>query len=99
NAAEQKDLINSGKGSVHGTAEWVWAYDPVSAWDKTPVVPSIYADSVAPSQARRGGCGSRAGLLGLESQRLYQLSPLRIVRFDDAAHLVRAVGGRLQPRG
>ena len=48
---EQKDLITSGKGSVHGTAEWVWANDPVSGWDKDPVVPPIYADSspAAPS--------------------------------------------------
>jgi salicylate hydroxylase len=44
-SAEQKDLIASGKGSVHGTAEWVWANDPVSGWDKAPVVPAIYADS------------------------------------------------------
>jgi len=44
NAAEQKDLIASGKGSVHGTAEWVWSGDPVSGWDKMPVVPEIYAD-------------------------------------------------------
>jgi salicylate hydroxylase len=43
--AEQKDLINSGKGSVHGTAEWVWAFDPVSDWDKDPIVPPIYADT------------------------------------------------------
>ena len=49
NAAEQKDLIASGKGSVHGTAEWVWSGDPVSGWDKNPVVPDIYADSGAPS--------------------------------------------------
>ena len=50
-SAEQKDLIDSGKGSVHGTAEWVWANDPVSGWDKDPIVPAIYADtnSVAPS--------------------------------------------------
>jgi salicylate hydroxylase len=49
-SAEQKDLINSGKGSVHGAAEWVWGYDPVSDWDKHPIVPAIYADagSVAP---------------------------------------------------
>ena len=48
---EQKDLISSGKGSVHGTAEWVWANDPVSGWDKDPIVPPIYADSspAAPS--------------------------------------------------
>jgi len=42
-SAEQKDLIASGKGSVHGTAEWVWAYDPVGGWDKDPVVPAVYA--------------------------------------------------------
>jgi salicylate hydroxylase len=49
--AQQKDLISSGKGSVHGTAEWVWAYDPVGGWDKDPIVPAVYADtsSVAPS--------------------------------------------------
>ena len=35
-----KDSIAAGKGSVHGTAEWVWGYDPVSEWDKEPVVPS-----------------------------------------------------------
>jgi salicylate hydroxylase len=50
-SAEQKDQIDSGKGSVHGTAEWVWEYDPVSGWNKDPIVPAIYADtnSVAPS--------------------------------------------------
>ena len=49
NAAEQKDLIASGKGSVHGTAEWVWSGDPVNGWDQAPVVPSIYADAGVPS--------------------------------------------------
>jgi salicylate hydroxylase len=44
-SAQQKDLVNSGKGSVHGTAEWVWAYDPVSGWDNDPNVPAIYADT------------------------------------------------------
>jgi hypothetical protein len=50
-STQQKDLINSGKGSVHGTAEWVWANDPVSGWEKDPIVAPIYADSnpVAPS--------------------------------------------------
>ena len=50
-SAEQKDLITSGKGSVHGTTEWIWAYDAVSDWDKDPIVPAIYADTnaVAPS--------------------------------------------------
>jgi hypothetical protein len=52
-SAEQKDLITSGKESVHGTTEWVWAYDAVSGWDKDPIVPAIYADtnSVAPSRS------------------------------------------------
>src|ERR1700682_3162813 len=49
NSAEQKDLIASAKGSVHGTAEWVWSGDPVNGWDKAPVVPAIYADTGAPS--------------------------------------------------
>ena len=50
-SAEQKDLIASGKASVHGTAEWVLAHDPVSGWDKVPDVPALYADTgaVAPS--------------------------------------------------
>ena len=46
-AAEQKGLISSGKGSVHGTSDWVWGYDPVSGWDKDPSVPAIYADAGA----------------------------------------------------
>ena len=44
-ASGQKDLIESGKGSVHGTSEWVWAFDPVSGWDKDPIVPAVYADT------------------------------------------------------
>ena len=53
-ASGQKDLIASGKGSVHGSSEWVWAYDPVSDWDKAPVVPAVYADasSAAPALAQ-----------------------------------------------
>jgi salicylate hydroxylase len=53
-ASGQKDLIASGKGSVHGSSEWVWAYDPVSDWDQDPVVPAVYADagSVAPALAQ-----------------------------------------------
>jgi salicylate hydroxylase len=49
NGAEQKGMINSGKGSVHGTAEWVWSYDAVGSWDKDPSVPPIYADTAAAS--------------------------------------------------
>jgi len=42
-AAAQKDSIAAGTGSVHGSADWVWAYDPVAAWDKQPLVPAAYA--------------------------------------------------------
>jgi salicylate hydroxylase len=41
--AEQKESINSGKGSVHGNSDWVWGYDPVGDWNKDPVVPAVYA--------------------------------------------------------
>jgi salicylate hydroxylase len=44
-STQQKDLIASGKGSVHGTAEWVWGYDPVTEWNKPPTVPAAYAES------------------------------------------------------
>jgi salicylate hydroxylase len=40
-AAAQKALIASGKRSVQGNNEWVWGYDPVADWDKTPTVPVI----------------------------------------------------------
>ena len=39
----QRESITSGKGSVHGSTEWVWGYDPVSEWDKEPSVPAAYA--------------------------------------------------------
>jgi hypothetical protein len=41
-SATQKDMIDSGK-SVHGSADWVWKYDPINEWDKEPVVPTTYA--------------------------------------------------------
>src|SRR5262249_43703704 len=41
----------------------------------------------------------RFALLGLEARRLYQLTPFLVVRCDDAAHLARTVGGRLEARG
>src|SRR5262249_11193810 len=41
----------------------------------------------------------RFALLGLEARRLYQLTPFLVVRCDDAAHLIRTVGGRLEARG
>ena len=44
-SAAQKELITSGKSSVHGSADWVWGYDPVSGWDKDPLIPAIYADA------------------------------------------------------
>jgi salicylate hydroxylase len=42
-AAAQKDQIAAGKGSFHGSSEWVWGYDPVGEWDKEPSVPTAYA--------------------------------------------------------
>jgi len=42
-AAAQKQSIAAGTGSVHGSSDWVWGYDPVADWDKQPVVPAAYA--------------------------------------------------------
>jgi len=42
-SAAQKDSIASGRSSVHGSADWVWGYDPISEWDKEPSVPAPYA--------------------------------------------------------
>jgi salicylate hydroxylase len=42
-AAAQKESIATGKGSVHGSAEWVWSYEPTREWDKEPTVPTAYA--------------------------------------------------------
>jgi salicylate hydroxylase len=39
----QKESIASGKSSVHGSADWVWSYDPVFEWDNEPFVPAAYA--------------------------------------------------------
>ena len=42
-SAAQKASISAGKGSVHGSSDWVWGYDPVADWDKEPSVPTAYA--------------------------------------------------------
>jgi salicylate hydroxylase len=42
-ATAQKESIATGTGSVHGSSEWVWGFDPVREWDKDPSVPSVYA--------------------------------------------------------
>jgi salicylate hydroxylase len=42
-SAAQKESIATGKGSVHGSAEWVWSYEPTRDWNKEPVVPTAYA--------------------------------------------------------
>jgi salicylate hydroxylase len=42
-SAAQKDSIAAGRSSVHGSADWVWGYDPIGEWDKEPVVPTAYA--------------------------------------------------------
>ena len=38
-----EELIASGRSSVHGSADWVWGYDPIGEWDKEPVVPTYAA--------------------------------------------------------
>ena len=42
-AAAQKALIDTGKGSVQGNNQWVYAYDPIAEWDKEPAVPAAVA--------------------------------------------------------
>jgi salicylate hydroxylase len=42
-AAAQKQSIAAGKGSVHGSSDWVWSYDPIGEWDREPLVPAAYA--------------------------------------------------------
>lgn len=42
-AAAQKDMVATGKGSVHGSADWVWGYEPTREWNKEPTVPTAYA--------------------------------------------------------
>jgi len=42
-AAAQKESIAAGKGSVHGSSDWVWGYDPIAEWNNEPVVPTAYA--------------------------------------------------------
>jgi salicylate hydroxylase len=42
-SSAQKESIASGKGSVHGSSDWIWGYDPVDEWNKEPVVPTAYA--------------------------------------------------------
>ena len=53
--------------------------------------------SVNARAARREGQAA-ARSLGLEAARLDQLAPFLVVRFDDAAHRTRAIGGRLETR-
>jgi salicylate hydroxylase len=45
-SAKQKAAIASGTG-VDGKIDWVWGFDPVTQWDKDPVVPAIYAAEAA----------------------------------------------------
>lgn len=43
----QKDLIASGKGSMHGQTDWLLGYEPATEWNTTPFVPTAYADAPA----------------------------------------------------
>jgi salicylate hydroxylase len=40
-AATQKALIDSGKGSVQGRNDWVLSFDPIAEWNKMPFVPAL----------------------------------------------------------
>jgi len=42
-SAARKASIASGTGSVQGSTDWVWGYDPVGEWDREPRVPPAYA--------------------------------------------------------
>jgi len=42
-SAAQKEMITAGTGSVHGSSDWVWAYDATGDWNKEPSVPAAYA--------------------------------------------------------
>jgi salicylate hydroxylase len=42
-AAAQKAMVATGKGSVHGSSDWVWGYEPTIEWNKEPTVPTAYA--------------------------------------------------------
>jgi len=44
-SAEQKTLITTGRGSVHGSSDWVYGFDVVANWDKEPPVPAAYSGS------------------------------------------------------
>lgn len=44
-----KEAVNSGKASVRGNVAWVWKYEVVNEWDKTPSVPAAYASAVEAS--------------------------------------------------
>jgi 2-polyprenyl-6-methoxyphenol hydroxylase-like FAD-dependent oxidoreductase len=39
----QTQSIRTGKTSVHGNADWVYRFDPISEWNKDPSVPESYA--------------------------------------------------------
>lgn len=47
----QKAAVDSGKGSVHGKSEWLYGFDPVTEWDKTPAVDPAYADPPAGTES------------------------------------------------
>ncbi len=44
----QKELIQSGKGSVHGQTDWLLGFEPATDWNKVPFVPEAYADAPTP---------------------------------------------------
>jgi salicylate hydroxylase len=39
----EKQMEIAARRGVHGNIDWVWSFEPVTQWDKPPVVPEAYA--------------------------------------------------------
>ena len=93
---EQKDLIAPAKAAFTAPPNGSGPVIRSAAGTKRPIVRGRSTRTPTPRAVIRRRA---ARLLDLEPQRLYQLAPFLVVRFDNAAHLARAVGGRLETRG
>ena len=41
NSGQQKVLIQGNQGGVPGDRRWIAAFDPVTEWDKDPIIPDV----------------------------------------------------------
>ena len=41
NSGQQKVLIQGKQGGVPGDRSWIAAFDPVTEWDKDPIIPDV----------------------------------------------------------